>query len=130
MKLNTHLQIDNALCGKVIKLEEGYAQVLLHTTQLMRADEQGLVHGGFIFGAADYAVMVVVNDPWVVLGSASSKFIAPVKVGDVVLFEGKIQHKKGKKVEVQVEAFVQEKLVFEGMFTTFVLEEHVLDDRG
>ncbi|WP_295418295.1 hotdog domain-containing protein [Sulfurovum sp.] len=130
MKLNTHLQIDNALCGKVIKLEEGHAQVLLHTTQQMRVDAQGLVHGGFVFGAADYTAMVVVNDPLVVLGSASSKFIAPVRVGDVVLFEGKLTKQKGKKAEVRVEAFVEEKRVFESVFTAFVLEQHVLANKG
>ena len=126
MKLNTHLNINTALCGKVTKLEKNYAEILLHTTQQMSADEQGLVHGGFIFGAADYAAMVAVNDPFVVLGSASSKFIAPVKVADVVLFKAKIGTEKGRKKEVSVEAFVNDKLVFEGVFTTFVLDKHVL----
>jgi hypothetical protein len=35
---------------------------------------------------------------------------------------------KGKKREVSVQAFVSEKLVFEGDFTTFVLSQHVLED--
>ena len=81
MQLNTHLNINTALCGKVTKLEANYAEVLLHTTQQMSADEQGLVHGGFIFAAADYAAMSAVNDPYVVLGASASKFVAPVKVG-------------------------------------------------
>jgi len=34
---------------------------------------------------------------------------------------------KGKKREIKVQAFVSEKLVFEGDFTTFVLENHVLN---
>jgi acyl-coenzyme A thioesterase PaaI-like protein len=126
MQLNTHLNIDTSLCGKVTKLEEGYAEVLLHTTQQMTADAQGLVHGGFVFGAADYAAMSAVNDPYVVLGASSSKFIAPVKVGDAVLCKARVVHTKGKKSVVEVEAFVNEKLVFEGDFTTFVLSSHVL----
>ncbi len=126
MELNTHLEIDTSLCGKVIKLEEGYAEVLLHTTQQMTADKQGLVHGGFVFGAADYAAMSAVNDPFVVLGASTSKFTAPVKVGQVVLCKAKIESKKGKKMLVNVQAFVSQKLVFEGDFTTFVLDDHVL----
>ena len=126
MQLNTHLNIDTSLCGKVTKLQEGYAEVLLYTTQQMTADAQGLVHGGFVFGAADYAAMSAVNDPYVVLGASSSKFIAPVKVGDAVLCKAKIVNTKGKKSVVEVEAFVNEKLVFEGDFTTFVLPSHVL----
>jgi len=126
MKVNTHLKIDNALCGKVTKIEEHYTQVLLHTRAVMSVDEQGLVHGGFIFGSADYAAMVAVNDPYVVLGSAQTKFIAPVSVGDVVRFEAHVLEHKGRKNEVEVKAFVKEKLVFKGHFTTFVLENHVL----
>ena len=127
MKSNTHLKINNSLCGKVTRVKENYAEVLLHTTQQMSADSQGLVHGGFIFGSADYVAMVAVNDPFVVLGSATSKFLAPVKVGDVVLLKGSVVIEKGRKKEVTVEAFVKDKLVFEGMFTTFVLDKHVLE---
>lgn len=126
MQLNTHLNINTSLCGKVTKLQENYAEVLLHTTQQMTADMQGLIHGGFIFGAADYAAMSAVNDPYVVLGASSSKFIAPVKVGDAVICKATVVSIKGKKAEVEVEAFVNEQLVFEGNFTTFVLPAHVL----
>jgi len=130
MLLATHLNIETSLCGKVIKLEEGYAEILLHTTQQMIADSEGLVHGGFIFGAADYAAMTAVNDPYVVLGSSTSKFLAPVKVQDVVLFKAKVSTTKGKKKIVAVDAFVSEKLVFEGSFITFVLDEHVLKTKS
>ena len=126
MQLNTHLNIDTSLCGKVTKLEENYAEVLLCTTQQMTADAQGLVHGGFVFGAADYAAMSAVNDPYVVLGASSSKFVAPVKVGDAVLCKASVVSTKGKKSVVEVEAFVDGTLVFEGDFTTFVLPSHVL----
>ena len=127
MQLNTHLNIDTSLCGKVTKLQKNYAEVLLHTTQQMTADRQGLVHGGFIFGAADYAAMSAVNDPLVVLGASSSKFLSPVKVGDAVLCKATVVSEKGKKREIEVEAFVDEKLVFVGAFTTFVLDKHVLE---
>jgi acyl-coenzyme A thioesterase PaaI-like protein len=126
MQLNTHLNIDTSLCGRVTKLEEGYAEVLLCTTQQMAADTQGLVHGGFVFGAADYAAMSAVNDPYVVLGASTTKFIAPVKVGDAVVCQAKVINTKGKKSVVAVAAFVNKKLVFEGDFTTFVLPSHVL----
>ena len=126
MQQNTHLNIDTSLCGRVIKLEKGHAEVLLHTTRQMAADERGLVHGGFVFGAADYAAMCAINDPYVVLGASTSKFIAPVKVGDTVLCKASVVNEKGKKREVQVTAFVQDALVFEGVFTTFVLDRHVL----
>ena len=44
----------------------------------------------FIFGAANYVTMVAANDLFVVLGSASSKFLTPVKVADVVVLKGSV----------------------------------------
>jgi len=126
MELNTHLNIDTSLCGKVVKLDTGYAEVLLHTTQKMSVDSQGLVHGGFIFSAVDYAAMSAVNDPYVVLGASTSTFVAPVKVGNAVLCKASVVSEKGKRRVVEVKAFVDGKLVLKGSFTTFVLDKHVL----
>ena len=126
-QLNTHLIIDRTLCGSVVKLRENYAEVLLHTTHQMCADVEGLVHGGFVFNAADYAAMSAVNDPYVVLGAANVQFVSPVKVGQAVLCKALVTAEKGKKREVQVDAYADEKLVFSGSFTTFVLEKHVLE---
>ena len=53
-------------------LRPGYAKVTMVTTPVMSADDRGLTHGGFYFGMADYAAMLAVNDPNVVLGSADS----------------------------------------------------------
>jgi len=124
--LQTHLSIDTSLSGKVVTLNDNFSRVLLHTTHVMKADTQDLVHGGFIFSAADYAAMCAVNDPLVVLGASSSKFISPVKLGNVVVLEATVVSTKGKKREVNVIAKVDDRVVFEGKFTTFVLDKHVL----
>ena len=125
--LQTHLSIDSTLSGKLTSLSTDHAKVLLHTTRQMAADAQGLVHGGFLFSAADYAAMCAVNDPYVVLGAASTKFIAPVRVGNAVLFEATVIQTKGKKREVLVVGSVEGTKVFEGSFTAFVLDGHVLE---
>lgn len=126
MQLQTHLQIDSALNGSVTNLKEGCAEVTLITLPLMAADVEGLVHGGFIFGAADFAAMAAVNDPYVVLAKASSKFMAPVRVGESVVLQAKISEKSGNKATVEVTATVGEKTVFTGEFLTAVLKQHVL----
>ena len=125
--LQTHLSINSTLIGKLTSLSTDHAKVLLHTTRQMAADAQGLVHGGFLFSAADYAAMCAANDPFVVLGAASTKFVAPVRVGDAVLFEATVVKTKGKKREVSVVGSVEGARVFEGSFTAFVLEGHVLE---
>lgn len=127
MQPNTHLGIDQSLCGEPVSLRDGSAQVRLLTTPVMAADERGLVHGGFVFGAVDYAAMLAVNDPNVVLGSAETRFVAPVRVGDTVTIDATVVDAKGKKRVVQVEARVGQTSVLTGTLTAFVLEKHVLD---
>lgn len=123
----THLGIDPGLCGVPEALSEGTATVRLTTTPQMGTDAQGLVHGGFVFGAADYAAMLAVNDPFVVLGAAETRFLKPVRVGDeVVAVASRVAH-KGRKHTVEVTASVGSTVVMTGTFTTFVLDAHVLD---
>ena len=126
MELNTHLKLNNELNGTIIELKENYAKVQLKTIDKMAADKEGLVHGGFVFCAADFAAMAAVNDPFVVLAKSSVKFTAPVNVGDTVILEGKITENNANKAMVEVTAKVGDKEVFKGEFLTAVLKQHVL----
>jgi uncharacterized protein (TIGR00369 family) len=92
----------------------------------MCADDSGLIHGGFIFGLADYAAMLAVNHPNVVLGGANVTFLKPVKVDDIVLADAEVMSVKGKKQVVSVTVTRSNQKVFEGEFICFVLDEHVL----
>lgn len=126
VSLNTHLKINTNLSGEVVKMNPGYAQVVLATTEVMRADEVGMVHGGFIFGAADFAAMAAVNEPNVVLASCNCLFLSPVRVGDQVRFEAEEHQKEGRKRTVNVKGYVYDIKVFEGEFKTVITDRHVL----
>lgn len=125
--LNTHEKIDGSLCGDIDELKKGFAQVTLVTTESMRADHVGLVHGGFIFSAADFAAMAAVNERNVVLASSNCQFLAPVRVGDHVVFEAHERQKEGRKRSVFVVGSVLDIKVFEGEFKTVVTDNHVLN---
>lgn len=127
MKIDTHRLINQSLCGKPLVVDDGNSQVELVTTPQMAADEQGLVHGGFIFCAADYAAMIAVNHPNVVLGASDVKFLKPVQVGETVIANALIQEVKGRKYWVSVSVTKDGEEVFQGMFTCFVLDRHVLE---
>ncbi len=124
--LNTHESINQELCGEIQKLDLGNVEIELVTTQDMVADEMGLIHGGFIFSAADYAAMAAVNERNVVLVASECEFLSPVKLGDVVKIIAKVRHKEGRKRNVEVEAFVLDIKVFSGLFKTVITERHVL----
>ena len=125
--LNTHEKIDTSLCGDIEELKKGYSRVLLMTTESMRADHVGLVHGGFIFSAADFAAMSAVNEKNVVLANSNCQFLAPVRVGDSVMFEAQERQKEGRKRSVYVVGSVLDIKVFEGEFKTVVTDNHVLN---
>ncbi|PLX39799.1 MAG: thioesterase [Deltaproteobacteria bacterium] len=127
MKQQTHLGINAGLVGEVTLLEQEHAIVTLTGSEEMVADERGLIHGGFTFGLADYAAMVAVNDPNVVLGGAELKFLRPVKVGDVMRAEALVTHAEGKRRIVKVVVAVKGVTVLSGELTAFVLPKHVLD---
>jgi acyl-coenzyme A thioesterase PaaI-like protein len=93
----------------------------------MAADGRGLVHGGFTFGLADYAAMLAVNEPTVVLASAQTKFLGPVVVGDRVEAEAIVDRTDGKKRWVKVIVRRAGVPVLEGEFLAVVLDKHLLE---
>lgn len=124
----THLSIARHLCGEPLTLSAGHASARFVATDEMKVDRHGLVHGGFVFGLADYAAMLAVNDPNVVLGAADVRFTAPVKVGEAVVATATVTESKGKKRVIAVEAHVGDREVLAGTMTAFVLDAHVLGD--
>ena len=141
--IRTHHALDRELCGTPVALAEGTATVSLVTTSRMQADAHGLVHGGFVFGLADHAAMLAVNEPPVVLGAAELRLLAPVRVGQRVEATARVVEppkasggddpggppRRAKKILVDVEARVGETVVLTGRLTCFVPPRHVLESQ-
>ena len=88
MEIKTHHLAHQPLLGTPIEIIDGEkAVVKLVGIENMAVDDHGLVHGGFTFGLADYAAMLAVNDPNVVIVGANVSFVAPVQRGDVMIAE-------------------------------------------
>jgi len=126
LAIQTHQGIDRECFGIPVYLEEGVSRVELRTTRSMSVDETGLVHGGYIFGLADYAAMIAVNHPNVVLGSSEVKFLKPVRAGETVIAEATAEAGQGKKQRVAVTVRRDDAVVFSGTFACFVPDRHVL----
>ncbi len=128
MEQRTHKLTSTKLVGRPLKVGPPEAEVVLETTEEMVVDEYGLVHGGFTFGLADYAAMLAVNEPTVVLGKAEVRFLKPVKAGERLLARARIVEDLGRKKIVMGEVFNEDhEKVFEGTFHCYVLERHVLE---
>ncbi len=123
--LKTHQRIQTNLCGVIVKLSSNYAKTTLQTTKDMVLDKLGLIHSGFVFGAADYAAAVAVNEPNVVIIGSRSSFLAPAKVNDLIEFEAKVKFEDSRKREIKVSGSINEVKVYEGVFQAVVLEQHI-----
>lgn len=123
----THQKINRQLSGKIMKLDRNYSIVKLQTTSEMIVDDKGLIHGGFIFSLADFAAMVAINHPNVVLGGAKVRFLKPVRQGEVLIAEATLSKIEGKKKVVNVNVKLNDMIVFDGEFDCFITEKHVLD---
>lgn len=123
----THLNINQKLCGKVLEIRDKYCRIGLKLTEDMAVDDYHLVHGGFIFGLADYAAMITVNHPNVVLGSATVKFLKPAVVGDYLIAETKEIRNEGKKWFVDIIVTRNNEEIFAGQFTCFTPGTHVCE---
>ena len=77
VQADTHLRTSKQWVGNPVELSAGKAIVELKTLDEMAVDSHDLVHGGFIFGLADYAAMLAINHPNVVLGAHRTAFSNP-----------------------------------------------------
>jgi acyl-coenzyme A thioesterase PaaI-like protein len=127
MEQRTHERIAPHLCGRPVELSPGRARVVLETRPEMAADGRGLVHGGFTFGLADYAAMLAVNEPTVVLAGAQMKFLGPVVTGERVEAEATVERSEGKKRWVKVVVRRDGVPVLEGELFAVVPDAHILD---
>jgi acyl-coenzyme A thioesterase PaaI-like protein len=126
MAARTHLQGDPQLCGTLISSGPGMAEAELATDSRMRVDELGLLHGGFVFDLADYAAMLAVNAPNVVLAAAEARFPKPVRVGDGLVARASRIDENGREHRVRVAVQVRQITVFEGELSCLVPSTHVL----
>lgn len=124
----THLEIDTELCGTPLEVGDGYSRVELTPGPRTASDEHGLVHGGFTFGLADYAAMLAVNHPNVVLAAAEVKFLRPVRTGERLLAEARLEGGAAgdDKPWVTVTVTRDGEPVFSGRFRCYVPPRHVL----
>jgi acyl-coenzyme A thioesterase PaaI-like protein len=123
----THQGLDRRLCGTPVALADGTARVELEATAEMAADALGLVHGGFVFGLADHAAMLAVDEPTVVLAGAETRFLAPVRVGELLVAEAAVLPPPGgRRRTVEVAVRRGGETVMTGVFHAVVLDRHVL----
>jgi len=73
--------------------------------------------------------MASVNDPYVTPLNANVKFLSPVKVGDIVIFEAIEKIQKGKRREIIVTGMLNNIKILTVKLVALVFEEHILTNK-
>src|SRR4051794_32548097 len=77
------------------------------------ANGHGIGHGGLTFALADTAFACAANSvlPGAVTADAAISFLAPTRMGDVVVAQASVRHRSNRQVRVDVTVRVQDRVV-------------------
>ncbi len=126
IKLQSHIKINSKFSGEVVELKEGYAKISLTVVNEMIGDEFGLAHSGFLSNSGSFCALAAVNSKNGLVVGSECKYLAPIEVGDVIEFEGLVNHQDSKKRDVRVIGKNMDIKVFEGRFFVVVMDRHIL----
>ncbi|WP_027327063.1 hypothetical protein [Helicobacter pametensis] len=117
---NLELSVCNALkpdlCGRIAKLTEEEAIIIFNPTKQMISDESNLIHSGFIFSAANYAAMCLVNQPNALTIKSEVQFLAPIEFEQEIIFLATIKQSNNRKYEIFVKGTLLDIKIFEALF--------------
>ena len=126
IRVKTHTELDPSYVGHIEKLTEETCVVSLVTTSIMSVDSQSLVHSGFIGSAAEYAALVVVNEPNGMLFSVNAQYYACARAGDEIRFTAKVRHSDNRKREVHVIGKINAIKIYDAKIVIVIPEYHPL----
>lgn len=125
-ELKAYLKLESANVGEVVKISDKHAETILTTDEGMTVDDLGMINPGSLFSAAMFCAIAAINNPFAVVVSAESKFLAPIEKGSEIHFFAKVMQDDAKKREVKVTGTLLGLKVFEGVFDIAVFEKHIL----
>ncbi|MDR0665246.1 MAG: PaaI family thioesterase [Helicobacteraceae bacterium] len=126
LDLRTYNLINQVMCGYVEDIKDGYAKTRFIAVEDMSVDKRGLIHSGFVFSAANFAAAAAVNKSNVITATARCNFLAPLKIGDEVVFEANSLQTATRKRTVTVTGAIGKIKVFDGEFSLVITERHAL----
>lgn len=117
--------LKSEMCGSIIKMT--YEEVITKfvPTKQMISDESNLIHSGFIFNAANYAAMCLVNQPHAITIGAEVEFLAPVEFEQEMMFLATIKQSNAKKFEINVKGTLLDIKIFEAIFHIAVFDKQL-----
>lgn len=125
IELQACTSLKGELVGNIVKMT--YEEVITKfvPTKQMISDESNLIHSGFIFNAANYAAMCLVNQPHAITIGSEVEFLAPVEFEQEMMFLATVKQSNNKKFEINVKGTLLDIKIFEAIFHIAVFEKQL-----
>lgn len=125
IELQACTSLKGELVGNIVKMT--YEEVITKfvPTKQMISDESNLIHSGFIFNAANYAAMCLVNQSHAITIGSEVEFLAPVEFEQEMMFLATVKQSNNKKFEINVKGTLLDIKIFEAIFHIAVFEKQL-----
>lgn len=110
--------------GELIHVELGQEGIsVMETAKDMAFRRTSIVRGHHIFAQANSLAVALVDAEIALTGTATVKYIRPVKAGEKLVAKAELLRKSGRKHVVRVTTRIDHEDVFTGEFVVFAVEE-------
>ncbi len=114
IKQNHHYQ--------VLEIEVNYVKLLLKAGQGEVTDDNKTLFDGEIFSAATFSVLAAINIKNTTILDSQVEFFQTPSIDDDIIFEASAASSLSSKRHVDVKATINDILIFEGTFSTILLD--------
>ncbi|MBM7556586.1 transcription factor FapR [Halanaerobacter jeridensis] len=119
------------IIGELVEIElNKFGSSVLETTADMVLEKAEIVRGHHIFAQANSLAVAIIDTDVAVTGSANIRYQQPVSLGERLLATAEVQSIEDNKFTIEVTTKVNDKMIFQGEFVVFALEEEEIREGG
>ncbi|OEG00355.1 fatty acid biosynthesis transcriptional regulator [Vulcanibacillus modesticaldus] len=110
----------NEVIGEIIDLQlDQFGISLLEITEDQVFKKTGIARGHYIFAQANSLAVALINQEIALTAKADIRFIRPVYLNERLIAKAKVVSTSGERSEIKVNTYVNNELVFKGLFTVY-----------
>jgi acyl-coenzyme A thioesterase PaaI-like protein len=126
IRIRTTTELDSIYSGHIDSITSEKAVISLVTSKFMVADRDEMVHSGFISSAAEYAALIVVNEPSGMIFAVNSQYYACMRLGEELELTATVRHTDHRKRDIEVIGMMGSIKIYEGKITVIIPDYHPL----
>lgn len=116
----------NEVIGDVIELQlDQYGISIMEIDETQVFMKTGIARGHYIFAQANSLAVALINQEIALTAKADIRFVRPVILKERLVAKARVVDSKDNRSEIEVNTYVNNELVFKGMFTVYKSNEMI-----